>query len=408
MMRGLLSILTLAGLLLAVMPFAIAQEAPSTPLPDVQLVAPEAPAAPAPAPAEAAPAPAEAAPPPAEAAPPPPPPPPPLTDIRQVQIQVWISETNEQGLREIGANLNYSRFVRGEERNGSLQQLSTNVFSPLADFPRVTLPAPQPQGGVNFKDPALRAFDATETRNLTGTDEDQLIANGVQTRSGVGLSSSVIQTDHGTLEGIFRAAETKSDVDLISKPELLVVNSISAEIKAGGQVPYQDVVYDVKGLPQLSVKWKDTGVNMKIMPTIMPNNFVQLQIEQLDVTDIVRIDNTRGVDLPVFASRSQTGFVLVPDGNALVIGGLSSRVIRKSEQRVPLLGSIPILGIPFRGRSSEVFVTNLLVFVSPTIIDLRKFEDAQDSALSFWRKRGNEWRNADRIDKEAESMASEL
>lgn len=398
MMRVISQLLLVAGVLIAPAWPIAAEEAPSTPLPDVQVAPPEAPAAPA--------APAEAAPPPAEPAPPPPPP---LTDIRQVQIQVWISETNEQGLREIGADLNYSRFVRGEERNGTVQQISTNVFSPTADFPRVTLPAPQPQAGVEFSKPPLRAFDPTDARNLTGTDEDRATANGIQTRSGVGLSSSVIQTDHGTLETIFRAAESKSDVDLISKPELLVVNSVSAEIKAGGQVPYQDVVYDAKGVPQLSVKWKDTGVNMKITPTIMPNNFVQLQIEQLDVTDIVRIDNTRGVDLPVFASRSQTGFVLVPDGNALVIGGLSSRVVRKSEQRVPLLGRVPILGIPFRGRSSEVFVTNLLVFVSPTIIDLRKFEDAQESsALSFWRKRGNEWQNSDRIDKEAESMASEL
>lgn len=401
MMRVLSQFVILACVLLAPLYRASAQEAPSTPLPDVQVAPPETPAAPA--------APAEAAPPPAEPAPPPPPPPPPLTDIRQVQIQVWISETNEQGLREIGADLNYSRFVRGEERNGTVQQISTNVFSPTADFPRVTLPAPQAQAGVEFSKPPLRAFDPTDKRNLTGTDEDHAVLNGIQTRSGVGLSSSVIQTDHGTLETIFRAAESKSDVDLISKPELLVVNSVSAEIKAGGQVPYQDVVYDAKGVPQLSVKWKDTGVNMKITPTIMPNNFVQLQIEQLDVTDIVRIDNTRGVDLPVFASRSQTGFVLVPDGNALVIGGLSSRVVRKSEQRVPLLGRVPILGIPFRGRSSEVFVTNLLVFVSPTIIDLRKFEDAQESsALSFWRKRGNEWQNSERIDKEAESMASEL
>lgn len=366
--------------LLAAAPWAAAQE--------------EAPPAEAP-PAEAAPAEA-------------PPAPPPLTDIRQVQIQVWISETNEQGLRDIGANLNYSRIVRGQERGGALQQISTNVFSPVADFERVTLPVPAPQGNIGFSTPPLRAYDPTDFRSLTGIDEDRNLANAIQTRSGVGLSATVIDSDHGTLEAIFRASETKADVDLISKPELLVVNGVAAEIKAGGQVPYQDVQFDNKGEPQLSVRWKDTGVNMRITPNILPNNFVQLQLEQLDVTDIVRFDNTRGVDLPVFATRSQTGFVLVPNGNALVIGGLSSRVVRKNERRVPFIGRVPIIGLPFRGRGSEVFVTNLLVFVSPTIIDLRGLEDNLGSALNFWRKRGNEWSNAERIDREVESMASEL
>ena len=69
-------------------------------------------------------------------------PPPAPVDIRQVQVQVWISETNEKGLRNIGANLDYTRFVRQVEQQGSVQQVTTNLFDQSGDFSQVTLPSP--------------------------------------------------------------------------------------------------------------------------------------------------------------------------------------------------------------------------------------------------------------------------
>ncbi|MEA3364656.1 MAG: hypothetical protein U9Q79_03360, partial [Candidatus Hydrogenedentes bacterium] len=77
----------------------------------------------------------EEAPPPVE----PPPPPQQVEPIRQVQIQVWISETTEDGLRDIGTNLDYTRFVRGIENSGTVERISTRVFDP-GSFD-VTLPA---------------------------------------------------------------------------------------------------------------------------------------------------------------------------------------------------------------------------------------------------------------------------
>jgi type II secretory pathway component GspD/PulD (secretin) len=388
--------LLMAGALVAQETPPPAEAAPAPPPAEAAPAPPPAEAAPAPPPAEAAPAPppAEAAPapPPAEAAPPPPPAPATLTDIKQVQIQVWISETNEQGLRDIGANLDFTRFVRGEEQSGSLQQISTNVARFGDSFPQVTLPAPD----QSQFDPPLR------------TDENAIAADGIQTRIGFGLEASIISPGYGTVEGVFRAAERKADVDLISKPELLVVNGGTATIQAGGQVPFQDVSYDPKGLLQLGVKWQDIGVTMDIQPLVLPNDFVQLNLTKLEVSDVPRIENLRGVDLPVFSKRAQTGQVLVPNTQTLVIGGLSSRVVRKTERRVPIVGKVPILGIPFRSRKSEADITTLLIFVSPTIVDLRNMTDRSVNALHFWRERGGEWVNADRIEQELESMRDEL
>ncbi|HOZ48496.1 MAG TPA: type II and III secretion system protein [Candidatus Hydrogenedentes bacterium] len=327
-----------------------------------------------------------------EAAPPPDPGP---TPIKQVQMHVWISETNETGLKDLGANLSYTRFVRGVEESGSVQQVNTNVFDPTAQG--VVLPAPD-----------QNLFPAPMRPDLSGNLND-----GLQTVGGIGLVASILDMGTGTIDGVFRAIETNTDIDLISKPELLVIDGTDAEIHAGGQVPYQDIKYD-KGQPQLNVVWRDIGVNMKIQPVILPNDFVQINIVNLDVSDIASIENIRGIDLPVFSKRSQTGEVIVPNGGMFVIGGLESYVQRSSERGVPLVSRVPILGIPFRSRSAESSNTSLLVFVAPTVVDLRALPGASDdlydellpgedrarAALNFWQ----DWQNKERVATEIDSM----
>ncbi len=303
-------------------------------------------------------------------------------DIQQVQIQVWISETTEDGLRDLGTNLNYTRFVRGEEMSGSLERIQTQTFDPMDPDQRVTLPAPG-------------------NREPLRPDLEGGLGDGVQTQRGAGLTFSIIDAGRGTIDGVFRSLERKTDVDLISKPELLVTNQNNAIIHAGGEVPYQGLEWH-RNEPVLNVRWQNIGVDLDLTPIVLPNNMVQLNINTLDVSDVVRIENVRGVDLPVFSTRSQTGEVVVPNGQTLVIGGLSSRMVRSTERRVPVVGRIPLLGIPFRGRQAEAANTHLLIFVSPTIVNLRDMAPEAVNALNFWRQ--ERWRHEGRIDQEIQHM----
>jgi type II secretory pathway component GspD/PulD (secretin) len=320
-----------------------------------------------------------------ESAPPPPAGP---TPFKQVQMHVWISETSEQGLKQLGTNLVYKRIP--ENRGSSLQQINSNVFDPLDPTYTVTLPAPD------------------QSQFLPPLRPDQLgdLANGVQTQSGGGLTFSIAETNHGTYEGVFRAIDQSTDIDLISKPELLVIDTRSAEIHAGGEIPFQTIAFDKRGNPKLQVTFKPVGVEMKITPTIGTDNLIRLDIEKLDVTDIVRVDKVRGLDLPVIAKRSQTGMVLVPNGQALVIGGLSSQVQRSSERRVPIVGKIPIIGALFRSRSTEVHTTNLMIFVAPTVVDLRNLSEEATNAMRFWEE--GSWVNQKVIEAEMILMDSEF
>lgn len=368
---------------------AVAQEAAPAPAP-----APEA--APAPAPAEAAPAPAPApeaapAPAPAEAAPPA------LQDIRQVQIDVWITETGEEGLRRIGTNLNYERQVRGQELNGTVEQVTINT----TDFREYNVTLPVPDTNPYPDNVRLTPEAATEV-----TAPNTLVpGGGVLTPSGAGVTATILDVGSGTIDVAFRSIEQKADTDLISKPELLVMNGQPAEIHAGEEIPYQELAYD-KGVNQLQVTWRDVGVNMVLTPMILPDGLIEINLGTLDVVDQLPSNPVGGVDLPVFSTRKQTGRVRVPNGQTLVIGGLATRNLFRTERGVPYLRKVPVLGIPFRSRRAEARNTNLLLFVSPTIVDLRDLTDRAVDAMAFWQR--DRWQNELRVNTEVELMQDEM
>lgn len=357
------------------------------------------PPAPAPAPEQAA-APAPAPGPTAA-----PPPPPTLTDIRQVQIQIWISQTDEAGLREIGSNLNYTRFVRGKEQSGSVERVRTETFSPLQRDFRATLPAPD----SNTYPDNVRLTPESDTAWTPGNtifpDPGRPGEFQINAQRGAGLTFSILDADRGTIDGILRGIETRSDSDLISKPELLLVNNGEAEIKSGDEIPFQTVQYTT-AVPTLKIDWRSLGVNMHIKATIMAPDLIGITIPVLDVSDRLKQTPIQGLQVPVFSSRKQIGQVLVPNAETLVMGGLSSRVVRKTEKRVPIIGKLPVLGIPFRSRANEALNSNLLIFISPTIVDLRTMKPEMDSALNFWQ--GNEWQNSEQMKQEVDLLEKDL
>ncbi|MBN2311460.1 MAG: type II and III secretion system protein [Candidatus Hydrogenedentes bacterium] len=329
------------------------------------------------------------------------------TSIKQVQIQVWISQTDEDGTRDLGSNLNYTRFTRDQEHSGSVERIRTNTFDPMGATFDATLPAPDydaytrdGSGNVRLTPESATAWTAANTLAAGASGEPY-----VATRSGAGLSWSIVDADRGTIDGVFRAIETRTDSDLISKPELLVIDKTQATINAGDEIPYQSVAYK-NGVPQLSITWRQIGVEMDLMPEIASDDLVKLTITKLDVSDNLKDTPIEGLQVPVFSTRSQTGVVMVPNAQTLVIGGLNSRIERRTETRVPIIGQIPLLGLLFRGRHSEALNSHLLIFVSPTVVDLRDYSDRMDRALNFWRE--EKWQNMDRIQQEIDLMPKEL
>jgi general secretion pathway protein D len=173
---------------------------------------------------------------------------------------------------------------------------------------------------------------------------------------------------------LLKLSKTNSDVNILSAPRLLTSDNEEAEIVVGSNVPIITSRLTDSGSNALaqsvSVERKDVALTLRMTPQITDGNQVRLNIYQ----ETTAIDNTNTVgDVdqvgPTFTTRKLTNTVLARNGQSIVLGGLISTDRQRTETKVPLLGDIPLLGYLFRTSSVEDKKTNLLIFITPRIIE---------------------------------------
>ena len=177
---------------------------------------------------------------------------------------------------------------------------------------------------------------------------------------------------------VIRALQSDADNNIMATPTLVTMDNEEAQIQVGQEVPFvtgsftTPVAGGATVNPFTTVEREQVGLTLKITPQINEGDAVLLKIDQ-EISTLT--DSTQAVDL-ITNNRTITTSVIVEDGGTLVIGGLIQDDVRESEQRVPLLGSIPLLGVLFRAKKVQYVKTNLMFFIKPTII-----RDSVDAAF---------------------------
>ncbi len=173
-----------------------------------------------------------------------------------------------------------------------------------------------------------------------------------------------------TLNTVFQTAQTDSDVSILSTPSLMTTHNRKAVISSGERRPIiTGTSTDNIGTSiRSSVDLTEIGIELTVTPLIGKNGVVQLEIEQTveTVTGTTTID---GNEQPIIGSRSATSFVSVADGQVIVLGGLQEQETRITENRIWLLGQIPLLGDwLFSSKTEQVNNQDLVIFIRPQII----------------------------------------
>ena len=191
--------------------------------------------------------------------------------------------------------------------------------------------------------------------------------------SGVTIGVGRISRSGTSFAAILSALQGDANTNIISTPSIVTLDNEEAEIKVGQRVPFLTGQFSTVGTgggaqpvnPFQTIQREDVGTLLKITPQINRADSVILRIRQ----EISSISAGTGgaVDL-ITNNREISTSVIVEDGDILVLGGLIDDTLRESEQRVPVLGSIPILGHLFRSRSTQKVKTNLMVFIRPRIM----------------------------------------
>jgi general secretion pathway protein D len=213
-----------------------------------------------------------------------------------------------------------------------------------------------------------------------------------------GISSSTVGT--GATIGVGRIANTgvsfaalvqalRSDgsSNIISTPSLVTMNNEEAEVKVTQEIPlitgsFANTTASVSGTssPFQTIQREEVGTILKVTPHINEGNSVQLKIEQEDSSPGAKLTDSADISTN---KRSIKTTVLIEDGGIIVLGGLISDAVTESEDRVPGLGAIPIIGNLFKSRSGSRQKKNLMVFIRPKILrDADATESSSEAAYN--------------------------
>ncbi|OUU79175.1 MAG: type II secretion system protein GspD [Gammaproteobacteria bacterium TMED78] len=192
---------------------------------------------------------------------------------------------------------------------------------------------------------------------------------------GAAIAVGQISTDSNNVNtnwaGILSALRGDAATNIISTPTIVTLDNEEAEIRVGQEVPFLTGSFTNTGgvsgsvNPFQTIQRQEVGTSLKITPQINEGSGVKLTIEQ--ETSSISAGSSGAVDL-ITNTRTITTSVFVDDSDILVLGGLIDDSIRESEQSVPLLGKIPLIGGLFRAQTAQEVKTNLMVFIRPTIM----------------------------------------
>lgn len=260
-------------------------------------------------------------------------------DVRRLQVYVeaLIAEVDTQTIQEIGVQFGIGDGVRADRR------------------------------GV---------VGSTNLGTVSGASLAEVLANPLAAGAGLsfGYVDGVITLPDGTevynLNALAKALEGESDANVLSTPNILTMDNEEAEIIVGQNVPFITGSFSQisQGTavenPFQTIQRQDVGLTLRIKPQITEGSAIKMEIFQ-EVSNVAQRGEARDI---VTNTRSLSTTIVAENNQMVVLGGLIQDDVSNNEQKVPLLGDVPVLGQLFRYKNRTRKKTNLLVFLRPQVI----------------------------------------
>lgn len=160
------------------------------------------------------------------------------------------------------------------------------------------------------------------------------------------------------------ALEQEDQVEIIASPRLLTAHMQTASIKQGTEIPYQ-VSSGASG--STSIEFKEAVLGMEVTPKIQRNGDITLALQISQNMPGRTIKQAEGEALAIDKQEIKTQ-VTVKDGETIVLGGIFQRNNQNTENKVPMLGDIPVVGSLFKQQTKSVKRRELVIFITPTLI----------------------------------------
>ena len=307
------------------------------------------------------------------------------SDIKQVHIEAKFMEVEQKILNELGVNWSLAPTAGGTGNVNAATNLRSinSVFASnnatvrqlnVTGNPAIPQPAPNFPGGINL---------GNTNTSYSGT---------------VGIIGAE------TLGVAIRAIEENAGSDLMSSPSLTVLDGKTAVIKVAQLLRYPQAYGDTQsnvgtasttgtggsstsvaitaGTPQ-DFTIQEVGVTLEVTPTVAADDSIALNLKpkvtefegfveyggtSIAISGAVTVSVPSGFFQPIFSTREVTTDVTVFDGATVVIGGLTREEVKTVDDKVPVLGSIPLIGAAFRSSGKTIQKKSLMVFVTANLV----------------------------------------
>jgi general secretion pathway protein D len=319
------------------------------------------------------------------------------SDIKQVHIEAKFIEVAQNTLNELGVNWTLAPTAGGIGNVNAASNLRSinRVFAQNNTPPKnLTINSQITQGGVTTNN--TQTFPNVAPVFPGGMN----LGNLANTYTG---NVSVLGQE--TLAVAIRAIEESAGSDLMSSPSLTVLDGKTAVIKVAQLLRYPQAYGDIQsnvgqgggggalgatstsvaitaGTPQ-DFTVQEVGVTLEVTPTVAADDSIALNLKpkvtefegfveyggtSVALTGGVTVTVPSGFFQPIFSTREVTTDVTVFDGATVVIGGLTREEVRSVEDKVPVLGNLPLIGAAFRSSGKSVAKRSLMVFVTANLV----------------------------------------
>ncbi|MEZ5965760.1 MAG: secretin N-terminal domain-containing protein [Planctomycetota bacterium] len=198
-----------------------------------------------------------------------------------------------------------------------------------------------------------------------------------------GVTGGIIASDDFAIPVLLNALDSDSRANILSLPSVVVNNNVTATVSNKEVRPTQQVNQGTATTSTGAGADKEAGIELSISPSISSNNYLRLNVT-LTVSRFTTAFDPTAVTAGVQVQRKIQTAVTIPSGSTMVLGGVIQDTQSESDDGVPFLKDIPILGWLFRSYSKANDKTNLYFFLTPNILDETDFSDL--SEISFRRK----------------------
>ncbi len=269
--------------------------------------------------------------------------------IRQVLIEARIVIVNDDFTRELGVRAGYTGIQKNGNDGavivgGSAAGVDTSLSSAISNL-----------AGTGTISP-IAVPTGTAAQNRYNVNLPVVSPAGR-------LAFAVLGSDY-IVDLELSAAQAEGRGEIKSSPHVITANQKEASIEQGVEIPYQQSASS----GATTVEFKKAVLSLKVTPQITPDNRIILDLNVKKDSVGTVVVTSGGVNVPSIDTREISTQVLVNDGQTVVLGGILETEDRKSEQKVPYLGDVPVLGHLFKTTTRTNNKDELLIFVTPKIL----------------------------------------